>query len=179
MRQWYQRVDWAKHTTVLAAVIAALGLAFTAWGTWKSAQVADDQLAQSKDAKEQQARSQVALITLWGEDEGVVVANRSLDPATAWVRLDINSPNRPFYVALGSLPPCQRVDIPFGTIQKGAEPWPVRALLVTDADGQEWERKADGTLHRQRFRPAPSTITQLETPVRFKRTALKQCGTSE
>lgn len=60
-------MDWSKHTAVLAAIVAAVGLGFTAWGTAKSAQVADDQLAQSRDAQQQEEKAQASAVTMWEE----------------------------------------------------------------------------------------------------------------
>lgn len=73
MWQWstesYRRVEWEKHTAVIAAVVAAVGLALTAWGTVKSAQVADDQLTQSQEQREDSVRSQASRITMWAQGE--------------------------------------------------------------------------------------------------------------
>lgn len=86
MRDWYRRSDMGKHTAVLAAVVAAASLAISAWGTWKSAQVADDQLAQSRDQQQKALTKQASLVTSWAESNAAVVANRSLDPASVFLR---------------------------------------------------------------------------------------------
>lgn len=187
VRERYRRADWAKHTTVLAAIVAAAGLAVTAWGTLKAAQVADDQLAQSKEQQEDRNRRQVALIAFWGEgdnDSVVVVVNRSLDPASAWLKAAPAGPTDPkgagVFYPLGVLPPCQRMEFRYEQITVAGPAWPVKALVITDAHGNGWERRADGTLRTSESRPAVSALGQGRPPrfVGAKYTKLEQCGPS-
>ncbi|TFE55608.1 hypothetical protein E3E14_05585 [Streptomyces sp. ICN441] len=177
-------MDWAKHTTVLAAVVAAVGLAVTAWGTLKSAQVADAQLAQSKEQQEDRDRRQIALISFWGEgadDKVVVVVNRSLDPASAWLvagRLSpANSEDPAAYLSLGVLPPCQRSAFRYDPMVGGTGP--VEALLVSDANGKGWVRRVDGTLRGTKSLPGVSALGRGHVPPfveAVEYTTLEQCG---
>ncbi|MFC8350029.1 hypothetical protein [Streptomyces sp. NPDC057280] len=68
-------------------VIGIATLAFTGWATFVQAQVAADQLDQSKEAAEEQARSQATRTAAWldqGPDGAprIHVANRSPDPVS-------------------------------------------------------------------------------------------------
>ncbi|MEU5281688.1 hypothetical protein AB0G87_35370 [Streptomyces asoensis] len=170
MRQWYRQTDWAKHTTVLAAVVASVGLAVTAWGTLKSAQVADDQLAQSREQHDEDVRAQASLISFWSEPGKTVVVNGSRTPASAWLRLapvhawfdaekrkrqwGYGFDDRTFW--LGLLPACKRIEIPSKLllavgaapvfVPEAAGPWYARELTITDASGNGWQRTYDGLL---------------------------------
>lgn len=159
----------------------------TAWGTLKSAQVADAQLDQSKEQQEDRDRRQVALISFWGEGENdsvVVVVNRSLDPASAWMKAAPPGPTDPqgtgIYYPLGILPPCQRMEFPYAGLTSGSAAWPVKALLITDANGKGWERRADGSLRTSQNRPSVSALGEGHPPrfVEAKYTKLEQCGPS-
>ncbi|GGT43930.1 hypothetical protein [Streptomyces chromofuscus] len=182
----YQRVDWAKHTTVLAAAVAAAGLAVTAWGTLKSAQVADAQLDQAREQQEDRDRRQVALISFWGEGENdsvVVVVNRSLDPASAWIRAvppDSSNPKDGGFYPLGILPPCQRMEFPLEKLFTGGPAYLVEALLISDANGKGWMRRVDGTLRTSQSRPSVSALGQGRPPrfVGAEYTKLEECGPS-
>ncbi|MEU6012433.1 hypothetical protein, partial [Streptomyces sp. NPDC047453] len=102
----------------MAAAVAAASLAVTAWGTYKSAQVADDQLAQSRDANEKEAKAQASRISWWIESsdaQDLVFANRSLDPAWIWLYIQTGDQIRTDTGELlqaGELPPCTRISIP-------------------------------------------------------------------
>ncbi|MGW4086961.1 hypothetical protein ACWEGS_28415 [Streptomyces sp. NPDC004822] len=114
---------------MLAALVAAAGLGVTAWGTLVSADVAEDQLAQSKVQKEERDRRQASRINWWEEqterdagDRSVFIANRSLDPAYVWLWVEIQAyqgANRgpfpqqvKFTATWGTVPPCTLLSIP-------------------------------------------------------------------
>ncbi|KES03718.1 hypothetical protein BU52_28785 [Streptomyces toyocaensis] len=78
-----------------AAVVGAISLSVTAWGTYWTARVAEDQLQQSKEQDEDKAKAQAARVTYWleqptsedprkvrGSGNRLVIVNRSLDPVT-------------------------------------------------------------------------------------------------
>lgn len=147
MWQWstesYRRVEWEKHTAVIAAVVAAVGLALTAWGTVKSAQVADDQLTQSQEQREDSVRSQASRITMWAQGGTLFIANRSPDPANAL----LVSPWGGRDQLIGTLPPCTRMEISRGTREHLMPPTgDVAALQFSDADGRGWSRTSHGRL---------------------------------
>ncbi|NEC31670.1 hypothetical protein [Streptomyces rubrogriseus] len=115
---------------MLAAVVAAAGLGVTAWGTLVSARVAEDQLAQSKVQNEERDRRQASRINWWeewtagtiGDDESVFIANRSLDPAYAWLWVEVTAKKdtnvgsfekrATFTATWGTVPPCTLLSIP-------------------------------------------------------------------
>ncbi|MFD8569799.1 hypothetical protein [Streptomyces sp. NPDC059639] len=186
---WYRAADWTKHTAVAAAVIAALGLWLTAWSSWKTAQVADDQLRQSADEQQQEARNQVSKIVVWIEGERIVVVNRSLDPATAWLGL-----NKDDYagISLGTLPPCTRLELPrdLSKVDEKSIQVPdgrlsaayVSDITVTDAAGRTWRRYPDGSLVSVRFLnrdPIESLAPGPLSGPAVTMTTVEKCGTSD
>lgn len=175
LRRWYQRSDWARHTAVLAAVVAAVSLAITAWGTYKSAQVADDQLAQSKEDAEKDERSQAARLSMWGNIKVSVVANRSLDPV--WAAFFLNDKQRRekhdnsvTYVFVGVLPPCTAVSVPkavtfaqatsFAASPGPHTGWIFQGLHFMDNNGQAWVRWNGGELTKTAGPPSKKVILQ-------------------
>lgn len=148
-RGWYQRMDWAKHTTVFAALVAGAGLGLTAFGTLLSAEVADDQLAQSKEQRTEESMRQASRITAWREPGATIVANRSLDPADVWLDLEaISDGDESATTFLGTVPPCVRVRIPSSVLEAHMEidepdnheaAW-VTSLGIIDTYGQIWKR---------------------------------------
>ncbi|MGW6584443.1 hypothetical protein [Streptomyces globisporus] len=146
-----------KHTAVLAAAVAAASLAVTGWGTYKSAQVADDQLSQSREQDEAEGRAQAVKVTVWTEPGVIVIANRSLDPVHAYLHATVG-PESALLAILpaGIVPPCRRVDIPVGTAPKKVLNAEIRAdmkltperFTFVDAAGTMWERQGWGELLR-------------------------------
>ncbi|MEI5011946.1 MULTISPECIES: hypothetical protein [unclassified Streptomyces] len=151
----------AKHTTVLAAVVAAAGLAVTAWGTVKSAQVADDQLAQSKERQAQEERKLAARVTSWLQPEATVIANRSLDPAVLYLRVlghpSLLPGSRAVLMLLGTAPPCTRLEVPDSLIKgivkerTGFEVYGFQSLIIVEPSGNLWERRPGGALREPEF----------------------------
>ncbi|MFC9680453.1 hypothetical protein [Streptomyces sp. NPDC056948] len=160
MRRWYGTSDLAKHTAVLAALVAAVSLAISAWGTYKAAQVADDQLAQSRDQQEIEEAAQASRVGMWAAYANIVIANRSLDPVHAYIETDgRTAQDKPRYVNIGIVPPCVEFSIPAEkvTLAPGGDsdgPWlKVRGLVFTDARGKWWKRNPNGTLEASAPRP--------------------------
>lgn len=158
IRDWYQRTDWAKHTAVVAAVVAAVSLALTAWGTYKAAQVADDQLTQSREHQEAEAQAQASRVTIWKEPSALVLGNRSLDPARAYVGWIGYGKGR--LLPVGTLPPCTAVEIPRNARTGGLAAKDIPAdlknpailnavtLAFEDARGRLWHRGGLGGLEQ-------------------------------
>ncbi|MFJ9416725.1 hypothetical protein ACIRPT_21385 [Streptomyces sp. NPDC101227] len=153
--------------------MAAASLAITAWGTYKAAQVADDQLAQSKEDSEKEERSQAARMTMWGDGKVSVVANRSLDPV--WAAFFLNDQanresrsHRVTYIFVGVVPPCTAVTVPKTvTLSKAAAlspgpntDWIFQGLHFMTADGQAWVRWNDGRLSKVTGPPSKSVVRQ-------------------
>ncbi|MBM9624767.1 hypothetical protein [Streptomyces zhihengii] len=160
-------MDWAKHTAVLVALIAAAGLMVTAWGTLKTAQVADEQLAQAREQRESSSREQTERITFWWHADRweTIIANRTLDAAPIWIEVGVrglNTVEDREWVQLGILPPCQRLEIPTARLMKGAIRLHVSKLLILDRDGKFWERTADGVLHESSI--VEAQIPDISTP---------------
>ncbi|MFB8402243.1 hypothetical protein [Streptomyces sp. NPDC055912] len=147
VRRWYQRSDWTKHAAVLAALIAAIGLAVSAWATVKAVALADIQLTQAHEQKDEEERQHVSRVAFWGEgDDKTVVANRSTDPVRLWLRVLTTSKSLD-YKPIGTLPPCKRLEIPLAVNPSGRTIVDVKALVITDRNGKSWERRSDGTIH--------------------------------
>ncbi|WP_159107691.1 hypothetical protein [Streptomyces ardesiacus] len=151
--RWYQRADLAKHTAVLAALVAAISLAITAWGTYKSAQVADDQLKQSREEDENSQQAQASRFTAWVERDKIVIANRNLDPVSGYIFVSYGkkASGRPAvvtYVDLGVVPPCTAVRLPREVVYARADASSkytgiarrIAGLHFTTSDGQSWDR---------------------------------------
>ncbi|MER5719679.1 hypothetical protein [Streptomyces sp. NPDC002132] len=118
--------------------MAAVSLAVSAWGTWKSAQVADDQLSQSRTAQDDALRHQISRITYWPEGDKVIVENRSYDTATA----DMGYGPLEGSYGLGVLSPCTRYSFPLSKLIPPA----MVSLSVVDASGNQWLRLPSGRL---------------------------------
>ncbi|MFD5452224.1 hypothetical protein [Streptomyces sp. NPDC127100] len=154
--RWYRDSDWSKHAAVLAALVAAGSLAVTAWGTWKSAQVADDQLAQSREAAEDRIRQQAAKVTFWEDTKNVVITNRSMDPVYAYLYVDVDRWRRPLpLLRVGFVPPCQRLTVPADEVQEHLSTIRGRftgkfvhvdSLYMLDSDSYFWRRMRGGQL---------------------------------
>ncbi|WP_428957355.1 hypothetical protein [Streptomyces sp. cg35] len=173
----------------MAAVIAALGLWLTAWSSWKAAQVADDQLRHSAEEQQEEARSQVSKIVVWIEGTRVVVVNRSLDPATAWLGLNKDDDAG---IRLGTLPPCTRIELPrdFSKIDRKSIQEPVGKLsdayvsdiTITDAAGRTWRRYPDGSLVSIKFLNRDPIVSLAPGPLTgsaVTMTTVEKCGTSD
>ncbi|MET8566023.1 hypothetical protein ABZV75_37725 [Streptomyces flaveolus] len=158
----------AKHTAVLAAVVAAASLAITAWGTYKAAQVADDQLAQSRENNENDERAQASRISMWTEGNQptrIVLANRSLDPA--WASIYFDDPTLPMGLSqpAGVLPPCSRLDVPVAKLYVDPENILGSGLRLAfvDANGRAWTRAAGGGLRGPEWPNSVSVTTKDKT----------------
>lgn len=155
--RWYRRADLAKHTAVLAAAVAAASLAITAWGTYKAAQVADDQLAQSREDHKNDERAQASRISIWVEGGQLVLANRSLDPAWAYAYLEspVVPPNPELRLGglplrTGILPPCTRLNVPVELDEPLQESLGSRlGITFVDTEGRVWTRRGGGELLQQ------------------------------
>ncbi|NBE53965.1 hypothetical protein [Streptomyces boluensis] len=148
-------------------VVAAASLAITSWGTYKAAQVANDQLTQSREDNKKEEednkkeeRAQASRISMWvegTEPTRIVLANRSLDPAWAFLHnYSLGPKNIPRNtMGIGVLPPCTRLSMPITKFipdvqedllpQKGTSHGKVK-LAIIDADGRKWLRGPDGSL---------------------------------
>ncbi|WP_345666409.1 hypothetical protein [Streptomyces venetus] len=170
-----------------------MSLAFTAWGTWKAAQVADDQLAQSKEQQVADDRKQAALINFWVEKDTTVIANRSLDPAAVWAaaRSKTSPSDSPgFMYWVGMLPPCNRIEIPNEVLDDFFQspltdepfrgPYSIARLDVADAKGRGWTRSVSGQLSASSAAmPAPSKVgdSALLSDPAVRVVDLETCGT--
>lgn len=153
--RWYQRVDWVRHTTVVAALVAAVGLGVTAWGTLKSAQVADDQLAQSREQAELDAMDQASRVSVWAQGEDLVAVNYSLQVVTLWIVSNTKEGLLDTW-PITRVPPCKEMttalDDPYteGLTETGPEALTKAGgdvkLAIVDARGKVWVQEPFGTL---------------------------------
>ncbi|WP_405461570.1 hypothetical protein OG786_29215 [Streptomyces sp. NBC_00101] len=137
-------------------MVAAVSLALTAWGTYKAAQVADDQLKQSREQQAAEVRFQASRVTTWREPDALVFANRSLDPASAYIGWGGYEADQ--FVPVGTLPPCTAVAFPRNATTGGLKGTNLPAglqsplvlekinLTIKDAGGNWWQRWSTGEL---------------------------------
>lgn len=180
LHTWYGTADIGRHTAVLAAVVAAASLAVSAWGTYKTAQVADDQLAQSRDSEEAATRHQVSQVTLWpqtiGGQRSYVIANRSLDAAYLYLHVEHGpvGSEAAHLVRLGATPPCTRMELSVRTVhlavldpdreRPSTTSFQLRGLIVRDASGKIWNREVTGGLSLLRALPEAARTGQHHVP---------------
>jgi hypothetical protein len=187
--RWYRRSDLARHAAVLAAVVAAASLAVTAWGTYKSAQVADDQLIKSREDSAKEGRAYAVRVTWWGEHDLTVVANRSLDPVRMSTYLRDKAQrgtDKVTYVHFGVIPPCSAVSVPNSLLSATAsklsrppnEDWAMQGLHFDTVDGKSWVRSGSGRLVEASPPPLPPPHMRkgiiLDKQATVK--ALSECG---
>ncbi|WP_189111827.1 hypothetical protein [Streptomyces camponoticapitis] len=178
--------SWA---LIVAALVGAASLSVTAWGTYWTAQVAGDQLAQSKEQNEDKARVQASKVTFWlerpkGESrDELVIVNRSLDPVNQLVvnihirddaTLMLLPPN-----TFSMLPPCSEIRIAASDPRLDfGESKDLRVSMeFIDSAGMRWHRDSRGVLQADPgFLSLPQDGPPLEnTPVR----PLKECGSDQ
>lgn len=144
-RSWWHRVDWTKAAAIVGIGLGIGTLAFTGVATYYQARVAADQLAQSREKAEEDAKSQAARVALWVEDGAspeseVRVMNRSADPVMN-VTVGVSfSHEVPTTADVRYDPVNYRVgrSMEFrDDIEWRAE---ARAVLFTDAKGSGWSR---------------------------------------
>ncbi len=193
VRAWYATADIARHATVLAALVAAASLAVSAWGTFKAAQVADDQLAQSRDNTEAATRRQVSQITMWLQPldghRTYVIANRSLDAASLYLQIDYGPDGHEaaHLLRVGVAPPCTRMELSVRSAHLAVRTPPrnrpslrtyrLNYLIVRDAGGKIWKRESTGTLASLPALPEFADARKRSLPedaVRIR--PLEQCG---
>lgn len=178
---------------MLAAVVAAASLAITAWGTYKGAQVADDQLSQSREQNERERRGQAERVTMWLDPTDVVVSNRSWDPV--WVSTYFSDKehrndgsNKVVYVFWGVVPPCTATRAPIDLVYSKASSqapeateWRVEGLHFRTAEGQMWTRTRTGLLSDAPLPPErvreQTLWDALTTSDQVKHSALPDCRT--
>ncbi|MGW1544435.1 hypothetical protein ACWCPM_30110 [Streptomyces sp. NPDC002309] len=156
--------------------MAAASLAITAWGTFKAAQVANDQLAQSKEDSEMEELSPASRVTMWGDGRSTVVANRTLDPV--WVSLFLDNERqremnagRATYIFFGVVPPCTAVQVPNKLVHGAASSfdpvpdrdWVFQGMHFLTMDGRPWVRYSTGRLLKDVSSPPMAMQVYQET----------------
>ena len=157
-------------STVIAALAAAGGLAFSGWSSYFSVQTARDQLAQSREEADRELRQQAVLVSAWTQVDGTnaprgepgkttgFITNRSLDPVAQVVigittDADSKEPEHNLMLDLGILPPCSRVTIPPKVVLhplgiNGEWSYRIVGVSLVDAYGQRWTRLSSGPLQQ-------------------------------
>jgi hypothetical protein len=182
---------------IAAAFVGAASLSVTAWGTYWSAQVAEDQLAQSKERDEDKRADQASKVTFWKEraqasaGDTLVIANRSLDPVSyVRVHVTVRQGKRESAVvevaAAGSssmLPPCSAIRVTSdGLLRSTGKPVggvatvEVNAFEFYDSTGNSWHRFNEGVL-----KAGGSGWPESDTPpiVAAPTSPLKECGSDQ
>lgn len=157
-------IPWVHVGAVVGAVAAIGGVIFTGVATYYSAQIAGDQLEQSREDAERKERAQANQVSFYmgGGDssENVHIVNRSADPirspiAVFWVEHFTKSGQpllkRVYYQTgwYGDLAPCSELvfesddfnppSIPVARWIKQPEPQ-ILSLTFTDREGKNWHR---------------------------------------
>jgi hypothetical protein len=141
--------------TIVSAFAAAGALIFTGIVTYYDVQVARDQLEQSQEDAEKDAKRQAALVGFWQErppDSSLIFYNRSTDPLYN-VHLKFGAglgtdDDRRYEVYLQSLTPCTQVRLTeeFARAldsRPGVGLSSPYSILFTDMNGETWERAED------------------------------------
>uniref|UniRef100_A0AAU1I9I2 Uncharacterized protein n=1 Tax=Streptomyces sp. NBC_00180 TaxID=2903632 RepID=A0AAU1I9I2_9ACTN len=125
-KRWWRRIPWIAICTVLTALIGIASLAFTGVATFYGAEVAKDQLDQSREQADEETRWQASRVTYWidaaSRTPSVHIMNRSPDPVSQvsmafFVRLPDGEQNLLFPVAVGELPPCSELVISMSALR--------------------------------------------------------------
>ncbi|MEW2403459.1 hypothetical protein [Streptomyces sp. NPDC046862] len=173
--QRLRRAKWAHIITVaatgLAAIAAIGGLWAQAVATYWSQQTAKDQLSQSKQQSEQEARAQARAVSYWlegnrGETFTLHLQNRSPDPVP-WITLVLDrtvvalkgtpGPQKVRYTLTTTrLAPCTELvyskdQLLLAVERPGGSRWvsfiglvgDVQQAFIRDRDGKGWKRTAN------------------------------------
>ncbi|GLX49026.1 hypothetical protein Shyhy01_19760 [Streptomyces hygroscopicus subsp. hygroscopicus] len=166
-RGW-QRFPWATTATALGVIAAIVGLFFNGIATYYGAKVSADQLKQSREDSDRQARQQAGRITFWIEDENEVgatrnihVVNRSPDAVSEMslafsVELFGKNYRKPFVLTLDTLRPCAEAIYKPGDLgvylgsggaaktELSGTGWGPWYLEFLDSNGKAWMRSHVG-----------------------------------
>ncbi|WP_327138489.1 hypothetical protein OG585_52535 (plasmid) [Streptomyces sp. NBC_01340] len=165
-----RRIDWMQISTVIAALAASVGLAFSGWTSYYSVRTAQAQLDQSREDADRELRQQAVQVSTWTQIDGTnaprgepgkitgFVMNRSLDPVAQVIigittEADIGVVNERahnFTLDLGELPPCSKVTIPAEVVHavgiRTEVNYRIVGVSLVDVYGQRWTRLASGPL---------------------------------
>ncbi|MER8237556.1 hypothetical protein [Streptomyces sp. NPDC094049] len=160
--------EWLKWCTIITAITVAIGIIFQAFLTFWTIRssdwgirVAQDQLEQSREDSDKEARKQARMVSIWNEDGDTVIVNRSpdviydvdLDYTVTW----LGSVRRGYIyeVSIPFVPPCGLTRVKWEAVTEGSWTpdhgkvpktiWRSGSRFV-DADGVRWLRKFDGKL---------------------------------
>ncbi|CAL9329124.1 hypothetical protein SUDANB96_00037 [Streptomyces sp. enrichment culture] len=173
---------------IAAAVVGAVSLAVSAWGTYWTAQVAEDQLAQSKEQDADEKKDQASKVVFWVEGGNgifpgigtrLVITNQSPYPLTlltVGLRITEQRDERTEWssvarVARGGVPPCSELRVEAGDLRHtngtpvgdGPAALGVLSLGFVDSKGEAWWRDESGRLQAARdFVQGQSTETAFE-----------------
>ncbi|GHB82140.1 hypothetical protein GCM10010306_090860 [Streptomyces umbrinus] len=176
------------YALIAAAVVGAVSLAVSAWGTYWTAQVAEDQLAQSKEQDAEKKKDQASKVIFWVEGGSgifpgigtrLVITNQSQYPLTLLTvgfriteqrdeRTEWSSVAR---VATGGVPPCSELRVEADDllhtngkpVGDGPAALGVLSLGFVDSKGEAWWRDESGRLEADGdFVQGQSTETTFE-----------------
>ncbi|WP_338684693.1 hypothetical protein QD712_29785 [Streptomyces acidiscabies] len=189
--------------TVIGVVSAIGSLLFTGIATYYGAVIAQQQVDQSRDDSEKDARSQAERVTFWieedfaTEDRALHLVNRSLDAVTEGdVLLNTTYKGKGYELILPdiSLPPC--AEAIFKNAEMGAliarnavgqvdlkdTGWDVGLFGFTDNAGQRWVRSPSFLKHPEKAQEAlleAKTDGLVRAAGPIKTTALNECGSDK
>ncbi|MEG3627768.1 hypothetical protein [Streptomyces poriticola] len=180
-----QERDWSRISIAVSAVVAGIGLILTAISTGMGTLVAEDQLEQSRQAAEEDARRQAAQVVMWfrlgenGKAEAVISNHSRLPVLSLYTTHYINDIGE-VETAFPDLPACSQVvldgtDLPTESAT-GRPPSPLADLhwiIFTDSNGSAWKRNKWGSL--ERYPAADGGRSSVVSP-RFVIEPVPKCG---
>ncbi|WP_406717924.1 hypothetical protein OHA53_19850 [Streptomyces althioticus] len=159
------------YALIAAAVVGAVSLAVSAWGTYWTAQVAEDQLAQSQEQDADRKKDQASKVIFWVEGGGgifpgigtrLVISNQSQYPLTlltVGLRVTEQRDEQTEWSSVtkastGGVPPCSELQLEVGDLRHtngepvgdGAAALAVLSLGFVDSKGEAWWRDESGRL---------------------------------
>jgi hypothetical protein len=136
---------------------------FTGIATYFSAEVARDQLKQSKEAAEREARSQARLVSLWAENDAhndlvITVQNRSRDAISETeIRFFVQGNVRKkalrtaFDIAANTMPPCSQLTLTSRSLWASVEGEPAKEQRYVIDDTSWYKSHGYGRLAYDSF----------------------------
>ncbi|MET9122076.1 hypothetical protein [Streptomyces sp. NPDC004528] len=180
-------INWVHWSTVISTTAAGVGLLLSAVVTYFGVVTAQDQLDQSREARDDKAAQQASLVTTWSArnkdgDLVEIVANRSLDPVLgAYIRIPITgsaggggAQTGGGAWLIGQIPPCTSLTVDPGSLKEAEGEV---TLVFTDSSGQAWERSNTGSLSHGKAE-TPFVAPGKPAAERWKTAPLEDCGTS-
>ncbi|MGP4048548.1 hypothetical protein [Streptomyces sp. 2A115] len=169
----WSRIDWATGGAVVGVVAGIGTLLFTGIATYYGARVSAEQLDQSRQDAEREARGQASRISYWVDDVGVPlewrlhIVNRSPDPVSqvkVLVLPDKGQKGNSSRLVWSTLAPCTEVVVKASAIgDTNKETFSIPAMAFLDRDGVQWKRTLDFLKRSKKFPDTDVSLVILDT----------------